>query len=102
MDGLGAQCRTLVRDARGLRVVDNSAMDFVTGATQPLHRLSVAPMLDWTDKLKNISYNNNLRFLKEKCSANVSPNLQFASSGWVEGVVKFGLDFRNVVGLDLV
>ncbi|MFO1262954.1 MAG: tRNA dihydrouridine(20/20a) synthase DusA [Rhodoferax sp.] len=25
-------------------------MDSVTGATQPLHRLSVAPMLDWTDR----------------------------------------------------
>ena len=33
-----------------MRVVDNSAMDSVTGATQPLHRLSVAPMLDWTDR----------------------------------------------------
>ena len=50
MDGLGAQCRTLVRDAQRLRVVDNPAMDSETGATQPLHRLSVAPMLDWTDR----------------------------------------------------
>lgn len=39
-----------MRDTQRLSVVDNAAMDSVTRAGTPLHRLSVAPMLDWTDR----------------------------------------------------